>query len=195
MKIILKYLALLLIISINTSLYAQKMEDVVKNRMVVITTVDSTVKAFILNHKIDIKPDNKLSYYWYRNNQVNKNQGGYSGYLLDGCYEVYDNDKNMLKKGTFKKGLKTGIWKSWDKEGNLFSEIHWDKGQKDGKEIIYTNGKKAINYYKNGEETDKSGLGLFDLLKSDNKEKPEKDRKTQDTTNINEYMDNQPQER
>jgi len=69
-----------------------------------------------------------LFYYWYSANQVHVTQGGYSGQLLNGHYLAYYSDKNLKQEGMFKKGLKDGVWKAWDRKGKLTETLKWKDG-------------------------------------------------------------------
>jgi len=87
-----------------------------------------------------------LFYYWYSANQVHFTQGGYSGQLLNGVYTEYYQNKNLKEQGMFNRGLKDGVWKSWNKDGTIKQVVNWDEG-------VVTNGQKPsfwqrINIFK-----------------------------------------------
>ena len=115
--------------------YAQKLPDYGLNK-VRITEPDKIIVAEIetVSSSPSIKPN--LYYYWYSANTIHTSQGGFSGKLLNGPYTEYYTDKNLKEQGNFKKGLKDGVWKSWNEEGILTSVTNW----KHGSEI---SGKKA----------------------------------------------------
>jgi len=69
-----------------------------------------------------------LFYYWYSASQVHSTQGGYSGQLLNGLYTAYYPNKNLREQGAFDRGLKNGIWKSWNKDGTLQQAVTWNEG-------------------------------------------------------------------
>ncbi len=69
-----------------------------------------------------------LFYFWYSASQVHATQGGYSGQLLNGVYTEYYKNKNLKEQGAFSRGLKDGLWKSWNTDGTLRQAVIWDQG-------------------------------------------------------------------
>ncbi len=67
-------------------------------------------------------------YFWYAANKIHSTEGGFSGRLLNGSYNEFYPDKNLREQGNFKKGLKDGVWKSWDEDGTLDSSSKWKNG-------------------------------------------------------------------
>jgi antitoxin component YwqK of YwqJK toxin-antitoxin module len=118
-------------------LYGQKPNWSPSNREIVVHTPDSTIRAYILIQDSDIPASNQLFYYWYDQEQINKNKGGYAGALLDGSYKVYDWQNNLITQGEFDKGLMVGTWKFWDKNGNLRVIAEYKQGQLHGQMITY----------------------------------------------------------
>ncbi len=134
------------------------------SRKVYLNKNDTTVEATVLNsEKIKANVKQEKWYYWFKNNEINKNFGGYSGYLLHGKFLVFVNHK-MIAKGYFYKGLKDNNWYYWNESGELYKKEKWRKG----KLLYLTNylrdsvGNKLIstvsmkNGKKNGKETIKS---------------------------------------
>lgn len=89
---------------------------------------DKTISAEIneVNSAPHIRP--RRFYYWYNANAIQSTQGGYSGKLLNGLYTEYYLNKNLKEEGVFNKGLKTGLWKSWNEDGTLNHTARWRKG-------------------------------------------------------------------
>jgi|WetSurMetagenome_2_1015567.scaffolds.fasta_scaffold14737_2 antitoxin component YwqK of YwqJK toxin-antitoxin module len=134
-------------------LWGQNHEAINTHRTVVVTQGDSLIEASIMQKKpanMDIKPE--LQYYWYENYLIHTNQGGFSGWLLDGDYCIYTLDgHSLIGSGKFVAGLKEGEWKNWDKNGKLIERITWEKGRLDGDRFLYCNGMVYIHeQYKNG---------------------------------------------
>lgn len=101
-------------------------------RKIRITDTDRTILAEIIPINSSPEPQSGLTYYWYATNKVHTLQGGYSGQLLNGAYtETYLNH-NLRTQGTFKKGLKDGIWKDWDERGTLIQIVNWRAGIRSG---------------------------------------------------------------
>jgi antitoxin component YwqK of YwqJK toxin-antitoxin module len=95
----------------------------------------SVVMEILPAGKPKLKPDRL--YYWFSGNTIHTTQGGYSGKLLNGDYNEYFPGKNLKDQGKFKKGLKDGVWKTWDESGALTQEITWSDGMKEGPFSIY----------------------------------------------------------
>ncbi len=67
-------------------------------------------------------------YFWYKAQKVMATQGGSSGQLLHGDFESFHENKQLSKKGTFRKGLKNGEWLYWRNDGTLIKTETWKKG-------------------------------------------------------------------
>jgi antitoxin component YwqK of YwqJK toxin-antitoxin module len=108
--------------------YSQKLPDYGLYR-IRITEPDKVIVAGIdpVSSSLTAKP--KLFYYWYSANTIHSSQGGFSGKLLNGEYTEYYPDRNLKEQGTFKNGLKEGVWKTWDKDGTLLTTVEWKKGK------------------------------------------------------------------
>ena len=136
-----------------TAMYAQYI-DGLDHREVNLHFPDSSIKAEVLTKEKKVQVDNTKKYYWYDNNAINHNQGGYKGNLLDGKYIVVNKHGKMITEGNFIKGNKTGEWKYWDEEGYLTALIKWDKGHKEGEYFKYKQGSIILKgyYHKNRPE-------------------------------------------
>ena len=95
---------------------------------ITITDTGQTVQAEILPSKSDPKIQNDRYYFWYIPNSIHSTQGGFNGQLLNGNYAAYYSDKNLKEQGAFKKGLKDGVWKTWNRKGDLTSVVNWNNG-------------------------------------------------------------------
>lgn len=115
-----------------------------KRTEIVVNNQDSTVKAMIRLKGKNIVPDNKFVYYWYNSDKIEKNVGGYYGKLLDGKYFVFDKAKNLITQGAFKKGLKKGEWKTWNKKGGLKQIENMKNGLRHGKLVTIDETGKII---------------------------------------------------
>lgn len=108
---------------------AQKIQEIT-HRTISVHYNDSSVKATILLENKKVKPNRFIDYYWYYNNSIKVNQGGFEGKLLDGMYTVTNQKGGLIAKGNLKKGYRIGEWKSWNKNGDLATIYHWKKGRK-----------------------------------------------------------------
>jgi len=122
-----KRLLYILLLLISGSSYGQKLPEI-ETTSVRINEPDKTVLAEInpINSNPSIK--NGLFYYWYSAGGVHFTQGGFSGKLLNGSYNEYYLNKNLKQQGAFKKGLKDGIWKTWNEDGTLIGLSKWKNG-------------------------------------------------------------------
>ncbi|BAU54904.1 toxin-antitoxin system YwqK family antitoxin [Mucilaginibacter gotjawali] len=120
-------LFILLLFLFSGHLYAQKLPDYGLYRAR-LTDSGKTIEAEYnpIDHLPSIKSN--LFYYWYNASRVHSTQGGYSGQLLNGLYTEYYPNRNLKEQGVFKKGLKDGLWKSWNKDGTLKQATNWHKG-------------------------------------------------------------------
>jgi antitoxin component YwqK of YwqJK toxin-antitoxin module len=73
--------------------------------------------------------------------------------LVKECLYYPNHQKYM--EGEYKNGKREGVWKSWNENGNLWSEGTFKNGLDEGLRTIYhENGKKFIEgYYTNGKKT------------------------------------------
>jgi antitoxin component YwqK of YwqJK toxin-antitoxin module len=106
-------------------------------REIVVSYDDSLVRANILIRNENITTSNQLMYYWYNQNRISKNMGGFAGALLHGPYLVYNKDKNLITQGSFDKGLMNGVWKYWDTNGIIEKSVEYKNGLLDGDYKIY----------------------------------------------------------
>lgn len=106
----------------------------------------------VMTEEKNIKPQNTLIYFYYRDDKLFQTQGSFSGWLLQGKYESFYADKALQSQGFFKLGLKSGEWKCWYPNGFLKSVETWENGRKTGYFAEYND--KGIllktGRYKNG---------------------------------------------
>ena len=129
--------------------FSQSSVDV---RNVNIVTTDSIIKTTACYQTRKQKPQPEYNYYWYEAGKINHNTGGFSGKLLHGKYEVFDNQQKMRVKGTFEYGLMTGDWTRWYSSGNIQATCTYKKGLPQGKVLTYTTAGKlsSVLNYRNG---------------------------------------------
>lgn len=80
--------------------------------------------------KIKFRADK--SYHWYVKDTILITQYGYDGKLLNGKFNIFYPNKNLMEQGQFKYGLKTGLWKSWHPSGLLKQTVNWADGLRHG---------------------------------------------------------------
>jgi hypothetical protein len=99
-----------------------------------------------------IKHKDTVFYAWYKSKKVMFTQGASSGDILNGSYKKYFLSGQLSEQGNYKKGVKVGEWKTWDKNGFLVAISNYHSGQLNGKTYKYTNGKLSqIEKYKKGQ--------------------------------------------
>ncbi|MBK7484516.1 MAG: hypothetical protein IPI72_17630 [Flavobacteriales bacterium] len=79
-------------------------------------------------------------YHWVRAGQLNVTQGGMGGSPLHGPYLAYQDNGQLLERGTFRSGLKKGEWRKWSLAGDLVAVEHWRSGQLHGRTLHYSTG-------------------------------------------------------
>lgn len=72
--------------------------------------------------------NNTLLYYSFFNGKVIFNKGNYYGNLLHGEFSKIKPNGQLVKKGKFYFGLKTGIWQYWGNQGEVAKVEKWNKG-------------------------------------------------------------------
>ena len=122
-----KNIILIFFCFISIRVYAQKIPDYGLNR-VRITQSDQSIIAELEPESSAVSAKPNLHYFWYSANLVHQTQGGYSGRLLGGQYSVFYLNKNLKEQGSFKKGLKDGVWKTWGEDGTLLYTSTWKHG-------------------------------------------------------------------
>jgi len=130
-----------LLMLISQDVYSQ---DFINIRKITLNKEDTTIVAGIL---ADVKLENvnpSIYYYWYSNSEIFSNQGGYSGNLLHGEYIEYGEDGKLILKGRFNRGLKSGKWTIWHKDGSIKEIIGYEEGKLNGQHILYTDDGKIL---------------------------------------------------
>jgi antitoxin component YwqK of YwqJK toxin-antitoxin module len=113
-------------------------QDYINTRKVSLYRGDTSIVAGILSDVGIDKVEPEVYYYWYGHEQINANQGGYSGHLLDGEYLEYGPSGKLLLKGTYVKGKRTGQWISWYKAGAIRETREYEDGLLEGRTIRYS---------------------------------------------------------
>jgi antitoxin component YwqK of YwqJK toxin-antitoxin module len=136
----------------NLSAYSQiHLKEPLKTRSVIISSGDTIIRMEVITGSIDIKVKSDLTYYWYDNNCIQSNVGGFAGKLLHGNFQVFSSGA-LVEEGKYYKGVKQGQWITWLASG-IISEINeFDDGLLFG-EVLKYNSKGALIescQYRNG---------------------------------------------
>jgi antitoxin component YwqK of YwqJK toxin-antitoxin module len=97
-------------------------------RDITIKADSSNIYAQVLVKSQKVEPLNNLRYYWYSNEKISSNTGGFAGSLLNGTYRVMSKGNQLVEQGFFVNGVKDGSWKYWYSNGNLKRVEIWKKG-------------------------------------------------------------------
>lgn len=117
-------IAYLLLISFCLFLFMSFQKDI---RKISVSTENYKIEAFTTSKQI--KPKNNLTYYWYKSRKIYNTEGNFSGELLDDKYESFFFSGALHQKGHFNKGLKNGLWFTYDEKGNLIESKKWRNGK------------------------------------------------------------------
>lgn len=144
-----------------------------------------------------IKTNSNKIYYWFKGGLIHNSQSGMTGELLQDKFVKMYHSNQLAEQGTFQKGLKIGLWKTWFTNGNLQTTQKWRNGVQYGKFFRYDesgfviengnfkNGKKHgtwIDYIKKDTVTYKKGAVFIKKVKISKVEetvKKEKSKKTE----------------
>jgi len=101
---------------------------------------------------INVKTKQGMTYFWYADQRIRSNDGGYHGQLLQGDYKKFDSDNNLIESGCFNKGRKKGQWIIWNNKGKIECTSEWRKGRPHGNWCYYDGTSKPTmeKKYKNG---------------------------------------------
>ena len=126
-----KYFLSILICFFSLHNYAQFSRT--KNTYVVnVSAPGQLIRAEVLDEKSNIKPKERLRYFWYGSNKITETQGGYDGKLLHGQYTAFYFSNNLREKGEIRNGLKSNQWMFWYENGNVKEITTWKKGLQHG---------------------------------------------------------------
>jgi hypothetical protein len=117
------------------------------SRNIVVNTPDSTIKTKVIVKTDKLKTNSEYVYYWYYGGAINHNLGGFSGKILHGKYEVFDNQQRLKTQGNFNYGLMVGTWNKWFPNGNINQMLYYKNGQLDGKAKVYNEQGKLTNVF------------------------------------------------
>ncbi|PRY48082.1 hypothetical protein B0I27_11616 [Arcticibacter pallidicorallinus] len=114
-------------------------QDILKEQTSKVTTVeaDRSITAYVLPVRREPTIDSDVTYYWFKAGKIYHTQGGYSGRLLNGHFSSFYLTKNLKEEGDFKKGIKSGLWRSWRESGILEKAAYYRKGQENGRFFTY----------------------------------------------------------
>jgi antitoxin component YwqK of YwqJK toxin-antitoxin module len=78
----------------------------------------------------DVIYKDDVDYYWYSPySGVQTTKGGNGGTLLDGEYQFFNENGELISKATYKKGVENGEFIRWDEEGNIIDKMLLSDGK------------------------------------------------------------------
>jgi hypothetical protein len=100
---------------------------------IVIHNDTSAVEAEVLHAEEKIRIRNSTYYTWVAGGRIHVTKGGYDGRLLHGPYAMFTYpEKNLVQKGSFHNGAKSGLWTTWYPNGEVKENMHWKAGKRNG---------------------------------------------------------------
>lgn len=83
------------------------------------------------------KPKDDKIYYWFKGGLIHNTQSGMAGELLQDKFVKMYHSNQLAEQGTFKKGLKIGLWKTWHTNGMIETTQKWNNGLQYGSFFRY----------------------------------------------------------
>jgi len=132
------YLSLTLLVLVLTCCKPMELKEFDQLGLKAVVHSDSSTMKLKMFDGSAGKANAGMTYYWFEHGRINTSQGYYSGKLLHGEFLEQDRvTKKPISSGSFSKGIKTGKWLSWEKNGSLKEVMIFKKGKLDGKLIKY----------------------------------------------------------
>ncbi len=127
-----------------STLQGQSLKELtnITTNSIVVRQAGQLTKAHILLDDPKVKVHNSRRYFYYTQGKIQQIQGGYHGHLLHGEYCDFQDGSLLQTQGSFKHGLKHGLWKEWNTSGDLVQETNWRKGKVSGDFIRFNPSKK-----------------------------------------------------
>jgi len=76
--------------------------------------------------------EDHFTYYWFKSGEIITTKGGANGFVLHKEYAKRYRSKQLAEKGSFRFGLKNGLWKHWYESGQEKTFVNWRTGEKHG---------------------------------------------------------------
>jgi hypothetical protein len=112
--------------------YSQDKLEITALNRITINHGDTISQFYVAKPPAKINFSQEKNYHWYVKDTILITQSASDGKILNGDYKVFYPNKNLLEKGRFKYGLKTGTWKNWYPNGVLRQTVNWSNGNING---------------------------------------------------------------
>jgi len=116
----------------STKCYSQEKLEITALNRITINHGDTVCQFYAIKPPAKTNFSQEKNYYWYVKDTILITQSAFDGKILNGGYKVFYPNKNLLEKGQFKYGLKTGTWKNWYPNGVLRQTVNWSNGNING---------------------------------------------------------------
>lgn len=104
----------------------------------IIVTQKDTTSIIHITTKQNTSNNIDKTYFYYNLNSINSSKGYYVGNLLHGSFYSLNHNGTLLKKGSYKKGLKNKTWIEWYPNGNIKTIEKWKNGRIRRKKYCYS---------------------------------------------------------
>jgi len=96
---------------------------------IILNFPDSLIEFSILQCDIKRKCDSDNVYSWFKWNEIHSTTGAYFGKLLHGKYTCYYESGAVKTSGDYFFGVKHGLWRFFDLNGEIIGTKKWKKGR------------------------------------------------------------------
>ena len=107
-------------------------------RRIMIHSDTSVIQAEVLPAGESMRIQNSAYYTWFAGGRLHVTKGGFDGRLLHGSFALFTYpEKNLIQKGSFRNGEKSGLWTTWYPHGEVKERIHWKAGKRAGRFVEF----------------------------------------------------------
>lgn len=144
---LLQIFLILTFISLNAFSQDKVSKDQEKRRNIVENGIEKNFEVNLNQSPSKFKQN--INYHWVKGNNIFATMGGGAGKFLDGAYVSFHSNGQLLEKGAFKLGVKTGTWLKWNDQGKIVRQSIYKNGVLK-KERIFNDLGNLTEYAKNG---------------------------------------------
>ncbi|MBN1113091.1 MAG: hypothetical protein JXA53_09295 [Bacteroidales bacterium] len=119
-----QYLIAIILLIVN-NLSAQ--EKYLQTRSITVSYTDSTIYCTLIKKEAHTSEGCKMAI--YNRGKIHHVEALIPGFPLNGVYEVYDKNQNIIRLGNYKRGLKHGTWIQFSVDGAIVRKQEWKNGK------------------------------------------------------------------
>jgi len=120
-----KYYLIAIILLIVSSISAQ--DKYLQTRSITLNYPDSTIYCSLIKKEPQTNKGCRVAI--YNRGKIHNVEAVISGFPLNGIYEVYDKNQNIIRLGNYKRGLKHGTWIQFSVDGAIVIKQEWKNGK------------------------------------------------------------------